>query len=180
MGEAMEITEARRAYIREYCKKNREKLNARQREYRAKDVEKYRQYRRTYSIQNPEKTKEYRKKTYANNPDYHKNRVIHDVQYRLSKNLRCRLYRALERNFKAGSAVKDLGCSVAEFKDYLESMFKDGMSWDNYGRGGWHIDHIRPLSSFDLTNREEVVIACHYTNMQPLWAAENIRKGAKQ
>jgi HNH endonuclease. len=53
------------------------------------------------------------------------------------------------------------------------------MSWDNYGRDGWHIDHIRPCASFDLTDPEQQRQCFHYTNLQPLWAADNIRKGAK-
>jgi len=72
-----------------------------------------------------------------------------------------------------------LGCSKEDFKLYLSSKFTDGMSWDNYGRTGWHIDHITPLSSFDLTNEDELAAACHYTNMQPLWARDNIIKGNK-
>jgi hypothetical protein len=53
------------------------------------------------------------------------------------------------------------------------------MSWDNYGVNGWHVDHIRPLSSFYLTDNNQLEIACHYTNMQPLWGKDNIKKGAK-
>lgn len=53
------------------------------------------------------------------------------------------------------------------------------MSWDNYGRGGWHIDHIRPLLSFDLSDTEQAKQAFHYSNLQPMWQADNIRKGAK-
>ena len=70
-----------------------------------------------------------------------------------------------------------MGCTEVELKTYLESKFQPGMSWDNYGRTGWHIDHIRPLSSFDLSNADEQARACHYTNLQPLWAKENLSKG---
>jgi len=95
------------------------------------------------------------------------------------------LTHAIASNQKAGSAVKDLGCSVAELKQYLEKRFyahsKTGkqMAWDNWNLYGWHIDHIQPLASFDLTNRKQFLEACHYTNLQPLWAEENLRKGAK-
>jgi hypothetical protein len=61
---------------------------------------------------------------------------------------------ALKNNSKRGSAVKDLGCSIEELKIYLESKFLPGMSWDNWSPDGWHIDHIKPLSKFDLTDRE--------------------------
>jgi hypothetical protein len=70
-----------------------------------------------------------------------------------------------------------LGCSIPELKTYLESKFQEGMSWENWGIYGWHIDHIIPLDAFNLTNREEFLKACHYTNLQPLWAEENLKKG---
>jgi hypothetical protein len=65
---------------------------------------------------------------------------------------------------------------------YLESLFSSGMSWENWGSGPdkWHIDHKRPLASFDLTDRDQVLIACHYTNLQPLWSFDNLSKGAKE
>lgn len=69
-----------------------------------------------------------------------------------------------------------VGCTVAEFKSHLESLFVDGMSWENRGRHGWHVDHIRPLSSFDLTIPSQRSEAYHFTNTQPLWADANRRK----
>ena len=78
--------------------------------------------------------------------------------------LRRRLHDALKNNQKRGSAVKDLGCSVQELKKYLESKFQEGMSWDNWNYKGWHIDHIKPLASFNLTDRNQLLQACHYTN----------------
>ena len=106
-----------------------------------------------------------------------KQRRLTDPQFKLAKNLRCRFRMALKGNFKAGSAVRDLGCSLEAFRLYLESHFQPGMTWENYGFYGWHLDHIRPLSSFDLTDREQFLIACHYTNYQPLWAKDNLSKG---
>ena len=72
-----------------------------------------------------------------------------------------------------------VGCSIQEVCRHLESQFLLGMTWDNYGLHGWHIDHIRPCASFDLTDPEQQKQCFHYTNLQPLWAADNIRKGAK-
>jgi hypothetical protein len=82
---------------------------------------------------------------------------------------------AILRQFKAGSAVRDLGCSISELKVYIESKFQSGMSWNNYGK--WHIDHIKPLVKFDLQDRAQFLEACHFTNLQPLWAEQNILKG---
>jgi len=62
---------------------------------------------------------------------------------------------------------------------HLESKFQEGMSWENYGKNGWHLDHIIPLSAFDLTDPEQLKIACHYTNIQPLWARDNLVKSNK-
>lgn len=76
-----------------------------------------------------------------------------------------------------GSAVKDLGCSIEDFKKHLESLWQPGMSWCNYGLRGWHIDHVIPISSFDLVIKQEQLKACHYTNLQPLWAKDNLSKG---
>ena len=72
-----------------------------------------------------------------------------------------------------------IGCSLEELKKHLESQFKPGMSWKNRGRNGWHIDHIKPCASFDLSKSEEQHKCFHYSNLQPLWAKENLRKGIK-
>lgn len=98
-------------------------------------------------------------------------------QIRIADNLRRRINSAIKNNQKAGSAVRDLGCSVLELKRHLESQFQVGMSWDNYG--DWHIYHIKPLASFDLTDRKQFLEACCYTNLQPLWAEDNLSKGYK-
>ncbi len=110
---------------------------------------------------------------------YNKTKESISVQYKLSNRLRQRLYKAINGNFKSGSAVKDLGCSIEELKLHLESKFQSGMNWDNWTHDGWHIDHIKPLASFDLTDRNQLLEACHYTNLQPLWATDNIVKSDK-
>jgi hypothetical protein len=100
-----------------------------------------------------------------------------DVGYRLAEILRARLRSAIKGNFRSGSAVRDLGCSIDFLKLYFETIFQPGMSWENQGE--WHIDHIKPLSSFDLSDSEQLKQACHYTNLQPLWAKDNLKKGNK-
>lgn len=95
-------------------------------------------------------------------------------QRRIKANLRSRLSQFVSGYNRDSSAVRDLGCSWEEFKIHLESKFQEGMSWDNYGK--WHIDHIIPLSSFNISLLKG---ACHYTNLQPLWAKDNIKKSNK-
>lgn len=109
--------------------------------------------------------------------DYSKTRYKNDVLYRLARLLRNRFRMALKNSAKTGSALSYLGCSIEELRAHLEKQFKSKMSWKNYGK--WHIDHIKPLSSFDLSKKEQCEKALHYTNLQPLWAIDNIKKGAK-
>ena len=104
-------------------------------------------------------------------------RICNSLDVRLAERLRVRLYAAVKGGFKKGSAVRDLGCNISKFKDFISEKFQTGMSWDNHG--GWHLDHILPLASFDLTDRKQFLAACHYTNYQPLWAKDNLKKGAK-
>jgi hypothetical protein len=89
--------------------------------------------------------------------------------------IRNRISRIFKNNSKRGSAVRDLGCTIEELKIHLESQFEPGMTWENYGE--WHIDHIILLSAFNLTKREELLVACHVTNLPPLWAKDNLSKG---
>ena len=120
-----------------------------------------------YQAANRDKVKAYQR-------EYRKKRYAKDPQYRLACILRARLNGALKNTQKAGSAVKDLGCPIEEFILFIASKFSDGMSWNNYGE--WEIDHIRPISMFDLTNREDFLRVCHFSNLQPLWKKDNIRK----
>ncbi len=141
-------------------------------------------YDKQYKIINRDAEKERNKSYYAYNKEeikakkrsYVRKKKLSDPLFKLKENLRTRLVKAVNRNQKAGSAVTDLGCSIQEFKTYLESKFQPGMSWDNWPRDGWHIDHIVPLCKFDLTNTIELRKACHYTNLQPLWASQNLAK----
>ena len=106
-------------------------------------------------------------------------KYIENSQYKLAKLLRNRIKIAIKNGSKKGSAIRDLGCSITDLKKWIESKFKAGMTWNNWTHKGWHLDHIRPLKSFDLTDLEQFKVAVHYTNLQPLWAKENQAKGAK-
>jgi hypothetical protein len=134
---------------------------------------------KSYREVNKDKKKAYYEKNKERINVRNRNRCNNNIQHKLVKRLRTRLCSALSINQKSGSAVRDLGCSIESFKSYLESKFQSGMSWDNYGLYGWHIDHIKPLSSFDLTDRKQLLEACHYTNLQPLWAKDNLAKSDK-
>jgi hypothetical protein len=135
--------------------------------YRKRHPDSVKQSKTKYNINNPDKIKERHAKWRDNNKE--KIKEYREVPtHKIAFNLRSRLSRAVKRDLKCGSAVKDLGCTIVELKKYLESKFLPGMSWDNYGTHGWHIDHIKPLNLFDLTNPEQLKEACHYSNLQPL------------
>ena len=103
---------------------------------------------------------------------------------KLRQLLSTRILQALKNNSKTNKTIVLLGCSIEEFRRYIESLWQVGMNWKNHGiyrSGGenkWHIDHIRPCASFDLTDPEQQKICFHWSNCQPLWAMDNIRKGS--
>ena len=146
----------RNEYSRKYHKK-----------WRLKNKEHLRELRKNYRLKNKNVIREYHAK-------YCNNRRKNDVLFKISCGLRNRIGTAIKGNWKSGSAVRDLGCSIEDFKKYIEPKFQLGMSWSNYGK--WHLDHIIPLSSFDLKNKEQFLKACHYTNYQPLWKLDNLQK----
>ena len=103
------------------------------------------------------------------------------LRYLLRRRMSTALHQAmLVKTESSANIVNYIGCSIAELRDYLESQFKPGMTWGNHGVHGWHIDHIFPLCRFDLTNEKDMKKAWHYTNLQPLWAKENLRKHDKK
>ena len=136
-----------------------------------------------YIKNNLEKIKSYRKKWYENNlnymTNYDKKRKKIDPEYKLWKNVRTRVnnYLKLENINKNSSTYELIRLTPNELKIHLESKFVEGMSWNNYGLYGWHIDHIIPLSS--ANTEEEIYKLCHYTNLQPLWSEDNLKKGCK-
>jgi len=99
---------------------------------------------------------------------------------RIKKLLSSRIHKAITRNGngarKAARTMELVGCTIAEIRAHLESKFSPGMTWENCGRNGWHIDHIRPCDSFDLEDSDQQRICFHFTNLQPLWEPNNISK----
>lgn len=119
-----------------------------------------------------------KRREWSNN--YFSQRAKEDIEFRIIKNLRTRLYTWFARTGeKKNTSIKSLvGCSKKYLVKYLENKFKSGMTWKNYGE--WHIDHIKPLSKFNIKDQKEIEIAMHYTNLQPLWAPENLSKGNRE
>ena len=98
---------------------------------------------------------------------------------RIASNLRSNIGKYCLRKSKSGSLSTLMGCESSFLKSWLESQFKEGMTWDNYGKKGWHIDHIRPCSSYDLTDWRQQMVCFHYTNLQPMFAKDNQAKADK-
>lgn len=152
----------------EYSKANRKKLSQKQRKYR--ELHSYSEYNKRYFQEHKEYFRNYARSKRKN-----------DLQYKITQRLRGRINCALKRKKISKSQLFfDLvGCSSDFLISWIENQFHDGMSWDNYGLKGWHIDHIRPCASFDLTDPEQQKQCFHYTNLQPLWAFDNISKKDK-
>ena len=162
--------------LRSECKVCKREASRKERETKPEYFKKYKEeHKETISLQIKEWRQKHKKDIYL----YQAEKIKNNLLQRISHILRTRFKAAFRKQCKTGSAVRNLGCSMEELRAYLESKFQPGMSWENYGLYGWHIDHIAPLSRFDLTDIEQVKLACHYTNLQPLWAKDNLSKGAK-
>lgn len=179
----------RPGYMQEYYLKNKEKLDADNRR-RYEKSDKHQIYLDNkervceWDRKNRDKRAGYWQNHYKENKDQLilqnrencKQRMKSDPGFRALNSIRKRLRRALKGERKMYSFMDSVGCSVNELKEYLESKFIPGMTWENYGYRGWHIDHIHPLSKFDLTRQDQFIKAVHYTNLQPLWWKENLEK----
>lgn len=107
---------------------------------------------------------------------WERNRRKHDLNHRLKNALRHRVHLAIKHGFKSAATTELLGAPIEKVVRHLESQFLPGMSWDNWTKDGWHIDHIQPCASYDLTDPEQQRKCFHYTNLQPLWASDNCSK----
>lgn len=164
----------KKEYLKEYYEKNKDKQREKQREYTATHKEE----RKKYLLENRDALKISASKT---NKKYYqetlKDRLKTDPIFKLKSIIRRRILHVLEKkNFKKNERFKDyIGCTVEELVIHLESRFVDGMTWENHGQ--WHIDHIIPLDS--AQSEEDIYKLNHYTNLQPLWAIDNLKKGSK-
>ena len=113
---------------------------------------------------------------------YYHRRIKKDPDFKLAIAMRNRLrsYLRTKGLNKNNETMELVGCSKKFLREHLEKQFKPGMNWSNHSLRGWHIDHIRPLSKFDFTHPEELKKACHYSNLQPLWSKENLKKFNKE
>lgn len=169
----------------EYQKDREENIDShrlRARLYYKNNIDKVKLFHKNRHKLNPNIKKEANKKFNENNPHYANQyriqRESKDPEFKLLRYLRGRLREALKKQ-NADKQIKTialLGCSVKDFKLHLESLFVEGMSWNNHGE--WHVDHKRPCASFDLTDIKQQQECFHYTNLQPLWAVDNLSKNS--
>lgn len=165
----------RLADCKRYYQKNIDRIKVRTQIYQAKNKEKIAARSLEYRKSNKEKSNRYFSDRYKNDPIY-----------RLKQGQRNRIGKLLKESntIKTVKTPELLGCTVAELKVYLERLFLPGMTWENHGRWKvgqpmtWHVDHIRPCAIFDLTDPEQQKTCFHYTNLQPLWAIDNLMKSA--
>lgn len=148
-----------------YREANKEAISERNRRYReSQDRDEVAEYNRRYQEENREELN--RKRVERRRGDDNL-RILHSVRTRMSK--------VLKGGRKSARTVELLGCTIEFLRSHLESQFREGMSWDNYGE--WHIDHIIPCANFDMTDPEQQKQCFHHSNLQPLWAYENYQKG---
>lgn len=152
---------------------NRQKCIERaSRSYHALTIEQRRQRSQDQRDRDPDAHRDYMR-------NYMADRAGSDIDFKLRGVLRARVRAAITRSSGAKSrrTMSLVGCSVPHLRQHLEAQFTEGMTWDNYGE--WHIDHIKPCASFDLADEAQQLECFNYTNLQPLWAKDNLFKGAK-
>ncbi len=173
------------AQDKEYYETNKAKLLPKFKEYRDSNKEKvalakklsYQKNSQHY-IDNAQKwAEDNRDQKHETMKARYRVRMDTEPEFHLIANLRRRTRSALFGKIKTKTTKELIGCSPQELRAHLEKQFQPGMSWDNYGE--WHIDHIRPVSSFNLLDVEEQKLCFGYQNLQPLWAKDNLKKGAK-
>lgn len=155
---------------KEHYKKNRVKLLKEKKKYADTHKEDKAEYDKKYREDNKKDIASYKKV-------WERNQKMTNPDFRIKANLRRRLTHALKGSAKSASTMKLLGCSINDLMTHLQNQFTKGMSFDNYG--AWHIDHIMPCSAYDLTIEAQQEKCFNYTNLQPLWAIDNYKKGTK-
>lgn len=173
-----------RRFAARHYRENKERLLAYSKEWRSVHREEAAVYRKKYEEEHKDERAAYNKEYWAKHrveqATYLRGRRKAEPLVKLAELLRGRLNTALKHRSwaKKYSLTEYLGCSIPELKVYLEKQFKEGMSWSNHTLKGWHIDHIIPLGS--ARSAVEMYRLCHYTNLQPLWWWENLKKTDKE
>jgi len=178
----------RREYYKEYRRKNSEVIKKKSKEFRKNNKELVAEWRRNYynnlSDDDKNKIREKKKKLYHKNNykrnklKYVNNKLLNDNFFKLKFNLRTLIRNSIKRGYttKSKKTIEILGCSFDKFRIYIQSMFDENMNWENQGTY-WHMDHIIPISSAET--EEDVYMINHYTNFQPLYWLDNLKKGNK-
>ncbi len=155
---------------KKYRDKNKEKLAKQQKANYEKNKEKRLKKAKEYrdKIKNKQRMAKYLKK-------YRQKKFKTDINFKITGDLRTRIYQALRKNAKSLSTMFLIGCEIDYLMYHIQEKFTKGMNWDNHGRGDkgkkeWHIDHIKPCAKFDLSDSKQQELCFNYTNLQPLWA----------
>lgn len=168
MARTDEQREKHREYAKRYREKNRKAIAEKGRRWHHGNPEAAREKQRLYRLNYREHVREHARR-------YVSNRLRLDPVFRFLHYARKRMREALKNIFKHKPTIILMG-GLEETRAHLEKQFRPGMSWENYGPV-WHVDHIKPCASFDLNNPEQQAACFHYSNLQPLFAAENLQKG---
>jgi len=170
-------------YSKKYRKTHREEMLEYQKIYRDNHKSEIKEYYQLHKKELLEHKREYYKKY---KPEiinkinkYSENKRKTDINYRLRRYLRTRIWFALKGIVKSESTMKLLGCNIEFFKSYYQSKFTKGMTWDKVMNGEIHCDHIKPCCTFDLTKPNEQRKCFNYKNLRPLWAEENLTRPKK-
>jgi hypothetical protein len=177
---------------------NKEKKLSSNKNWYNNNKEQHKELTKRWVANNQEHIKEIRKKYNEEHKEQHKewcklnidkNREVarkwtaikkaNDPAFKLLINMRNRLSQTIRHGYKSEATKELLGCTSDELKIHIENKFTEGMTWDKYGTNGFHIDHILPCASFNLLDPDEQKKCFHYTNLQPLWAIDNLKKGSK-
>lgn len=152
-----------------YYDNNKQKCSDKYKKYYANNKEKRINYSKAHKAKNIEKYRESSRKWRKENGS--------TPFRRLRKNVSNRVLKALKNRKMSKSCMELIGCNLKELIAHIESQFVEGMGWHNMGRGGWHVDHKRPISWFNILDKNELLMAMNYKNLQPLWESENCKKG---
>jgi len=155
-----------------YYQKNKELIKEKNKKWEQENRERRLQYQKEWFQKNKKRSNEVQKKY---------RREKQTAEAKITQRLRNRVYQALKNQSakKITKTMSLIGCDIDCLKIHIEKQFTNGMTWDNHGLHGWHIDHIKPCASYDLAHPEQQKKCFHYTNLQPLWAEDNLRKSDK-